>query len=411
MKTLYKNAILIPMTDEKPYRGDILVDGTAIASIGREISAEGVTLVDCKGMFAIPGLIEAHAHIQGMDITGECHALELYVANGVTSLRNMWGNQATFPGMIEPDSKKAADDIEAGRLLGPTLVNTSRIFDGPEPVQDCSRTVTNEAMARYYVEEAMREGAGQLKVYEHITPEILDILYKLGREKGLKVVGHNPQLVEQAFFYERAFSLEHDISLAAGDVDLLAQYDTYWVPTAIVAHHMDEIVHKRYKKFLKTDLGQYLHPNTWAMTLMTTPTMYLYRDDDTMRNLNYKKTRKNIRRYYDMGREVAAGTDFPNPFLYPGFSLHTELEMLKGCGLTNHQVLRSATVMGSKVLELERRKGTLETGKDADIVFLRKNPLQNIKNTKTIERVVAHGRRFERKELDELIKKSVIQRD
>lgn len=411
MKTLYKNATLIPMTDDKPFKGDILVEDKLIAAIGPDLPAGGAEVVDCRGLFAIPGLIESHAHIQNVDITGECHALELYLANGVTSLRNMFGNQAALTGMAEPDMKKAKEDIEAGLLLGPTLVNTSRIMDGDDPYQEASRSVTTEEMARYYVEEAVREGADQLKVYEGLTPQVLDTIYKLGKEKGLKVVGHNPQQVEQKFFYERAFSLEHDISLALGDADLLAQYDTYWVPTAIVVYHLDEMVHKRYKKFLRTDLYRFLHPNTWAMTCMYAPTMYLFAvDEPTMRNLNYSKTKKNIKRYYDLGREVAAGTDFPNPFLYPGFSLHDELVLLKECGLTNHQVLRAGTVMGSKVLELEHRKGTLEAGKDADIVFLRKNPLRNIKHTKTIERVVALGRRFDRKQLDEIIENSVILR-
>jgi hypothetical protein len=411
MKTLYKNATLITMTDDKPCKGDILVEDRIIAAIGPNLAADGAEVVDCRGLFAIPGLIESHCHIQNVDITGECHAFDLYLANGVTSMRNMFGNQAGMPGDIEPDTRQAAEDIEAGRLLGPTLVNTSRIFDGDEPVQACSRSVTSEAMARYYVEEAVREGATQLKVYEYITPEMLDIIYKLGKERRMKVVGHNPQPVEQKYFYERAFSLEHDLSLADGDADLLAQYDTYWVPTAIVVYNYDEIMSKRYKKFLSTDMGQYLHPNTWAMTLMYVPSMYLARDDHTWRNLNYAKTKRIIRRYYELGREVAAGTDFPNPFVYPGFSLHTELQLLKRCGLTNYQVLRSATVMGSKVLELEHRKGTLEAGKDADIVFLRKNPLRSIRNTRSIQRVVARGRRLERKELDEMIKRSVLARD
>ena len=221
MKTLYKNATLITIAEEKPYRGDILVDGTQISAIGPSLKANGAAVVDCEGLFAILGLIEAHCHIQNVDITGECHALDLYLANGITSLRNMFGNQAAMTGAVEPDMKKVADDIEAGRLLGPSIVNTSRIFDGEEPVQSTSRTVTTEAMARYYVEEAVREGADQLKVYEHLTPEILDVIYRVGKEHGLKVVGHNPQLVDQAFFYERAFALEHDLSLAEGDADLL----------------------------------------------------------------------------------------------------------------------------------------------------------------------------------------------
>jgi len=411
MKTLYRNATLITIAEEKPFKGDILVEDKTIAAVGPNLPADGAEVIDCSGLYATPGFIESHCHIQHVDITGECHAFELYLANGVTSMRNMFGNQAAQTGMIEPDTKKAAEDIEAGRLLGPTLVNTSRIFDGQEPVQECSRSVTTEAMARYYVEEAVREGATQIKIYEYITPEILDILYRLGKEKGMKIVGHNPQPVEQKFFYERAFSLEHDLSLADGDSDLLAQYDTYWIPTAIVVYNYDEIFKKRYRKFLRSDRYRYLHPNNWAMTCMYAPSMYLMRDDSTFRNLNFSKTKRIIRRYYELGREVAAGTDFPNPFVYPGFSLHDEFVILKSCGLTNHQVLRSATIMGAKVLELEHRKGTLEAGKDADIVFLRKNPLNDIRHTRSIQRVVARGRRFDRPELDALIKQSVIVHD
>lgn len=405
MKTLYQNVTLITIAEDKPYQGDILVEDKQILAIGPNLPAGGAEVIDCRGLYAIPGLIESHVHIQQVDITGECHAFELYLANGVTAMRNMFGNQAAMTGMIEPDTKKAAEDIEAWRLLGPTLVNTSRIFDNDDPYQETSRTVMTEAMARYYVDEAVREGADQLKVYEGLTAEILDIIYQLGKEKGLKVVGHNPQKVEPKFFYERAFSMEHDMRT---DVDLLAQYDTIWVPTVRITYITHEEMHKRYKKFLRTDLFKFLHPNTWAMWCMYAPVMYLYSDDPALGNLVYPQTKKRIKRYYELGREVAAGTDFPNPFLFPGFCIHDELDSLKDCGLTNLQVLRAATIMGAKVLELEHRKGTLEPGKDADIVFLRKNPLKNIKHTRTIERVVARGRRFERVELDELIESSVI---
>ena len=92
------------------------------------------------------------------------------------------------------------------------------------------------------------------------------------------------------------------------------------------------------------------------------------------------------------GVRLLAGTDAPNPYVYPGFSLHEELELLVEAGLSPLEALQTATVNPAKFLRIERAIGTIEKGKLADLVLLEANPLENITNTRRISAVVVNGR-------------------
>lgn len=100
---------------------------------------------------------------------------------------------------------------------------------------------------------------------------------------------------------------------------------------------------------------------------------------------------------------MLAGTDCPNPYVYPGFSLHDELGLLVHSGLTPAEALRTATINPARFLGLTDSLGTVATGKVADLVLLDANPLGDIANTKRIRAVIQGGRLLNRKALDQLL--------
>ena len=106
---------------------------------------------------------------------------------------------------------------------------------------------------------------------------------------------------------------------------------------------------------------------------------------------------------HQSGVPILAGTDLGNPFIYAGFSLHDELELLVQAGLSPFEALKTATVNPAKYLGLEKSLGTVENGKLADLILLDANPLLNISNTGKINSVVANGRYLDRKTLDEML--------
>jgi imidazolonepropionase-like amidohydrolase len=126
--------------------------------------------------------------------------------------------------------------------------------------------------------------------------------------------------------------------------------------------------------------------------------------------IKYRKIRlheesKNVGRMKKAGVEILAGTDLGNPFIFPGFSLHDELELLVKAGLSAFEALQTATVNPSRFFGMQDSLGTIEKGKIADMVLLDANPLENISNTKKIFAVIINGKLLQRKDLDQMLDK------
>ena len=399
--TVFKNAELIPIVRDGLLPGyDLWVeDGiiTRLTPTGRNLP-EGVRLVDCTGKYILPGLIDSHIHL----VPGCENDLKVLVAFGVTSVRNMWGNQPVDLETPGVDARCLREDLAAGRVVGPTLVNTSRILDGTPTVQVCSRSLNTVNDAMLFIKEALREGATQLKVYKNLLPEVLDALHELGAEHGLRIVGHKPDAVLAEDFFSKAYSVEHTFTFALADVSALQRSNCYFVPTLVMENNIDLLVSGEgailasqaqvYDKFISPAIAK-VWKDVQAEEMR--PRLEEFAD--------FQQTRLKVEKYVAQGGIPAAGTDFPNPFCYPGTSLHDEMVLLHECGLTNQQTLFAATLQSARVLEIEDRKGTLEIGKDADLLVLTSNPLVDIHNTLSIETVVLRGRQFDRPALDGLL--------
>ncbi len=121
--------------------------------------------------------------------------------------------------------------------------------------------------------------------------------------------------------------------------------------------------------------------------------------------LDYELKKKIIRALHQAGIRMLAGTDTPNPYCFPGFSLHDELEIFTDCGLSPLQALQTATLNPALYLGIEKELGTVSTGKLADLVVLEANPLDNIGNTRKIGAVILKGRFIGAGEVDGLLQK------
>jgi imidazolonepropionase-like amidohydrolase len=95
---------------------------------------------------------------------------------------------------------------------------------------------------------------------------------------------------------------------------------------------------------------------------------------------------------YDNGVQILSGTDIPNFGLIPGASLHNELELLAEAGIKPLEVIKIATNNGATALGIDDRVGTIQPEKQADMIILSANPIENISNTKEIEAVLVDGR-------------------
>jgi imidazolonepropionase-like amidohydrolase len=108
------------------------------------------------------------------------------------------------------------------------------------------------------------------------------------------------------------------------------------------------------------------------------------------------------------GVKIIGGTDYPNPYCFPGFSLHDELSLMVEGGMTPYEALQTVTLNPALFFKKEKDYGSVSTGKFASLILLNKNPLDNINNTKEIYGVLLKGKYFNRAALDSLLKNAVI---
>ncbi len=419
----------------------VIIVGDRIAQIAKSSGAaipKGAQVVNATGKFLIPGLWDMHVHPTGKDY------LALFIANGVTGIRIMWGS---------PNHDEWRKQIEAGQLLGPHMWIASPIIDGPKPYWPGSVSVSSEQQARQAVDIAKQYGADFVKVYQGLPREEYFAIADESRKQGISFVGHVPISVSaQEASRAGQKSFEHLIGilpacstreaelLQAQQADLAEELASgkpkFW------GQHVREIremMLDTYSPQKAAELSALLKGNgTWQVPTFTLLHMFAYGDDPAFLKdvrLKYlpfsvegdwnpaaidgKRTPEDFaysKREFQKDLEVVgamqkagvgilAGTDTANPYCFPGFGLHDELGYLVQAGLTPMQALQAATLNPVRFLGREKDLGTVETGKIADLVLLDANPLDNIGNTRKIAAVIYGGRVFDRSALDGMLAK------
>jgi imidazolonepropionase-like amidohydrolase len=376
----------------------VVITGDRIITIGRTVDVplpENAQIVDATGKFLIPGLWDMHVHWEDKEY------LPLFIANGVTGVRIMWG----FP--LHHQWRK---EIEQGSLLGPRLVIASTIVDGPNPVWPGSDTASNAATGRQAVSNAKQDGADFVKVYSRLPREAYFAIADEAKKQGIPFAGHVPDAVSVQEASEAGQkSIEHLTGVLAACSDaakteaVFAEFKknhTWQCPTlTVLRSSMTSGTSK-----MNADLLKYMPP----------PLVREWADNDKLGTLattaRASAGGSYFQKHLDMvgamqraGVAILAGTDTENPYCFPGFSLHDELELLVRAGLTSMQALQAATINPARFMGRENELGTIEKGKLADIVLVNANPLDNIGNTRKIAAVVVGGRLFPKASLDGML--------
>jgi len=409
---------------------------SAVGNSGELHPPTNAVVVDATGKFVIPGLWDMHIHWY------DSNYLPLFIANGVTGVRIMWG----FPTHYEWRRR-----IESGSLLGPRLFIASGLVDGPKPTWPGSTIAGNAVEGQQAVRKARAEGADFVKVYSALPREAYFAIAEECKKERIPFVGHVPDLVsaqEASRAGQRSF--EHltgileacstrETNIAqqeiAGDgktndlsanhfslnqarltlesfnedkakalFSVLKSNHTWQCPTLIVLRNI------RYlgESFVTNDVSLKFMPR--AIRSMWDPSKdFRFREwtsaDFTTQKRIYQKDVEIVGAMQRAGVELLAGTDAANPYCFPGFSLHDELGLLVKAGLTPMEALQTATRNAARFMERENDLGTVEKGKLADLVLLNANPLEEIGNTRKIEAVVVAGKLFTRASLDEMLSK------
>lgn len=414
----------------------VLISGDSILSVGPRDSVAvppGTTTVDGRGRFLVPGFTDAHIHLRSE------RELLSYLRHGVTTVWNLSGTPEDAPDILE--TRRA---VAGGERLGPTIYTTGPVLDGDPPnFAAVSTVVTQAGQAESVVEAQHRRGYDFIKIYNNLDPAVAEAAIAAAHARGMPAFGHIPRRPERATALQRA--VQAGLDVIAHSEEIFFTYHHEGVEEMLDAGEVPyrdpagipEVV------ALLRDAGAAVIPNLSfvAVTrrqlddleaLQEDPEVILadpesrYLAPDTRRMwTRYNVTRRSDLERFDR-REVAkqsyvrqltpalagadvplfAGTDATLPGLYPGPSLHLELQELVAAGLSPRQALGTATRTPGEFLRRHvagaPRSGVIAPGARADLVLLSADPLDDIAHTRRIEGVVVRGRWFPLDELEAL---------
>ena len=350
----------------------VVVSGSRICSVdetaGAVVPADAV-VVDGSGRFLIPGLADMHIHVNYPD------DMLLYVANGVTTVRILWGFDWTL---------ELREQIAVGEVLGPEVFTTGPIMDGYPPYWPGSEVVTTADAAAASVQTQVDSGFDFIKVYTRLNQESYDAIIQTATQLGIQVVGHVPDEVGlEHVLNSGQYSIEHLTGYqipGKGDAleQLTAQNEVWNCPTIIVYERYAVVDQLHDQPMEGLD---YVHPQMRAN----------WKASEPFAPYDLGQFKSKVKQLHDLGALLIAGTDTANPYVIAGFSLHEELELMVEAGLTPAEVLRTATYAPAEHLGILHRAGTVEVGKDADLVLLDGNPLDDIGKTRNRAGVMVKG--------------------
>ncbi len=407
--TMYaiKNVDIITMaaTNTIVANATVVIANNHIQSINGTIP-KNATIIDGKGKWLIPGLIDAHVHLPTDAYFGQKRPLQIpdlvfntqdvmtpLIANGVTTVVDLDSKMETF------GQKKA---IERGDIIGPRIALAALINGG----NGQGRLANTPEEGRILVRNAKAEGYDCIKVYSKLNIETYKAIIDESYKQGLQTIGHIPNAfqgkLEQAFVphfgmvaHAEEFSKNADgfswheatkfAKLSKDNGTWLSPTLTAMVWIAKQTHSIDSIKNLPSLKYVHPLLqSKWLTANNYVKNASAENATYF----DSMVMFHFQL----VKAFKEAGVPIVAGTDAGVSGVVAGFSLHDELALLVQAGLTPHEALNAATLLAAQWLGVDKQIGSIETGKLADLVLLDQNPLINIQNTRKIAGVFVNGK-------------------
>ena len=389
--------------------------------------------VNGNGRYLIPGLWDMHVHFRGGDSLAGANkkSLTLFLAHGITTVRDAGGD-------LTPSILQWRKDMEAGQLAGPRIFTSGPKIDGPGATWPGSLEVETPAQIRRALDSLQRLKVDYVKIYDSkISGAAYLETIRQAQRRGLKTTGHMPYSVtlaeaigrgldatEHLYYVLKACSGKEDsltalvrgrlgtaqpLGLFAVLPAVLATYSPAAAARtfALMARHHTAVVPTLYIGRTLAELPDHAHAHDSLLAYIDPQIRATYQrrlasarqQPPAARRLNQQLEAKFlalIPQLQAAGVSILAGSDCGpyNSFVYPGASLHGELELLVQAGLTPLQALQAATISGARFMGVADRTAAIAPGRDADLVLLTGNPLNNIANIRNIDAVVSRGKAY-----------------
>ena len=399
--------------------------------------------------YLIPGLWDAHIHFAfEKDLASSMPNLFLYY--GITSLRDT-GGPIEFVNQFKQNALKNPKTKSRVKIAGPLLDGEYNVYDGSDithPILSIKNI--DEFQLKKNIEHLVEKNVDFLKAYEMLSPSQFKILMDLSKKYDLKVTGHVPLSMDVISVSNLGLnSIEHfrniELSMTNLDQELLKERLTLLEnKSSLSGAKLRSLLHNKQRmrsiysldsSKIKKVVSTLSKNNTWQV-----PTLKLYNNiafknfktseylssldilpEESKKvwkmrineiNLDLSKQMKDftdwsksmVKYMHERGITFMAGTDTPIGFLVPGLSLHQEIHQLNEAGLSALEAIQTATINPSKYFNLQDSLGRIKNNYIADLIILDKNPLEDIRNTKSIKAVIKDGKYLDRKYLDSIVR-------
>jgi imidazolonepropionase-like amidohydrolase len=425
--TAFVNVNVVPMTSPEVIPAQtVIVDEGSIRTIGPVATTavpRDAAIVDGTERFLLPGLAEMHAHVPVAGSPDLDRVLTLFVANGVTQIRGMLGH---------PSHLGLREGLRTGRVFGPHLVTSGPSLNG--------NSVDSPADGARQVRAQHAAGYDFIKIHPGLSAEEFAAIAGTANELGMPFAGHVPSAVGvHAALAAGMSTIDHldgylvallpadtdpsggyggffDVLLAdtllegriAGLARATAAAGTFNVPTeALIEHRVGSLTAT---ELSNRDEMRYVPAETlqqWFRAREQQEREPGYSPAVGARAIEIRRTI--IRALHDAGAGLLLGSDAPQVFNVPGFSVHHELACLVEAGLTPYEALVTGTTAVAAFLGTDR--GSVAVGREADLVLLDADPLQDIRNTRRIHGVMLRGDWFPAADLETWLEALVARSD
>lgn len=392
----------------------VVVRGNRITAVAPSASIAipaGARVVNGRGKYLVPGFWDMHVHT---DVPAGRSMLALFIANGVTGVRDMGGDFATLKGWRE--------EITRGTLVGPRLIVSGPYLEGGD-AHIAHLAVRTPDEARIAVDSLVHLGVDFVKIHTQLKRDTYFAAAREARARDIPFAGHlpgdvtaaeasdsgqrsldhmlripNPCTVAESEALKPKYPIQRVLGLCTSD-DLAPLYErfvrngTWIVPTfsaqvEVARWPKRDLPGDEFARYLPDTLRKFV-----AFIFPMEPD--IPPDADVTGRALFEKRLAVVGAMRRAGVGILAGTDYPLRNSPPGFGLHGELEYLRRAGLSPMEVLRAATIEPARYFGMLDSLGTVAVGKVADLVLLDANPLADIRNTREVSAVVANGRLFD----------------
>ncbi len=364
-------------------------DATEFAAIPNQL--------DAQGQFLLPGLWDMHVHLCWETALDSLFA-QAFLQYGITGVRDMGGSLEVLNAYRER--------IKEQPIHGPNIVGCGPFLDGNPPLQfGFSVPIDQRVEVEGVLDSLVQAGSDFFKVYSLLSEESLQAIARAATKLDRPFAGHLSELIDPVAAIESGMaSVEHlnrledfwpaDSIQLEEIASLMGAQPTYLCPTLVVYHRKawmnerDAITRPIDEGFIPPILRQ-----EWRTGRRARLQNYPAREDWIKLKERFLEQQQLVLYLHQLGVPLLAGSDFAGmPYVYPGYGLHEELQLLVSAGLSPLAALQSATIRPVEYLGIADQFGSVAPGKVADLLLLKRNPLEDISHTLSIREVLREGR-------------------